>query len=365
MPDTTLILNGNSVLDRVAVNTRSNGGHQNEGFARVMRGELPFDEEAIVTIQVENANAALEVTGASRIVGVTVYENAAAYVAGTPLYDYTPMNPGQSANIQSDVSGLGDTYLRFNANVLRSDDDDAPPLQQLFVAAGVDLSPVARGEEVRIDRFTDNDYNASGSIDTGTVEVANGAFATENNIYAVICFAADTRIATPGGPRPVQELRPGDLVTTLDEGPQPVRWAGHRVVAGTGDNAPIRIAAGTLGARRDLYVSPNHRLLVEGRLAELLFGESQVLVAAKHLVNDSTIRQVPRAVVSYHHILLERHQVVLADGCPAETLFPGAEACRAVDPAARAEIAALVENTGPGLLARHELSRYEALLLSA
>ncbi len=57
------------------------------------------------------------------------------------------------------------------------------------------------------------------------------------------CFVAGTMIATPSGPRAVEDLRPGDLVETLDHGPRPLRWVGDRVVAGLGPLAPVRIAA--------------------------------------------------------------------------------------------------------------------------
>lgn len=60
------------------------------------------------------------------------------------------------------------------------------------------------------------------------------------------CFAAGTLIATPGGDRPVEGLLPGDSVTTLDHGPQPLRWIGARRVAGLGADAPVWFAAGHL-----------------------------------------------------------------------------------------------------------------------
>ncbi|WP_321365802.1 Hint domain-containing protein [uncultured Celeribacter sp.] len=148
-------------------------------------------------------------------------------------------------------------------------------------------------------------------------------------------------IDTPEGPRFIETLQKGDLIHTLDHGPQPIRWIGSRRVAATGALAPIRIKAGTLGNLRDLLVSPNHRMMIRGPKAEVLFGERDVLVAAKHLVNDATIRPAPRAEVDYFHMLFDAHQIIFAESCLTESLFPGQEALNAVEESARAEILTL------------------------
>ncbi|MEZ5716615.1 MAG: Hint domain-containing protein [Paracoccaceae bacterium] len=74
-----------------------------------------------------------------------------------------------------------------------------------------------------------------------------------------ICFARGTLIETPAGPQAIETLKAGDLVNTLDAGPQTIRWIGGHSSAAIGPNAPIRIKAGTLGNVRDLWVSQNHR----------------------------------------------------------------------------------------------------------
>ncbi|WP_353617624.1 Hint domain-containing protein [Roseobacter sp. TSBP12] len=176
-----------------------------------------------------------------------------------------------------------------------------------------------------------------------------------------------TLIDTPEGPKFIETLSEGDLVHTLDEGPQPIRWIGSRRVEATGTLAPIRIKAGALGNFRDLTVSPNHRMMIRGPKAEMLFGERDVLVAAKHLVNDDTIRCVPGGTVDYFHMLFDRHQIIFAEGCPTESLYPGQEALGAVDPAARAEILALFPEFEHGTqhteLSRYELKAWEAQAL--
>ncbi|WP_299699817.1 Hint domain-containing protein [uncultured Tateyamaria sp.] len=156
-----------------------------------------------------------------------------------------------------------------------------------------------------------------------------------------VCFTPGTRIRVPGGTRPVQKLKPGDLVSTMDHGPQPVQWVGTRTVPAIGDRVPVTISAGILGTRRDLTVSPNHRILLESGATEVLTGESRLLVAAKHLVNGDTIRSAPNGFVTYVHIMFDAHRVVWANGCAAESFYLGPHARRTLDPDQTAEIIAL------------------------
>jgi len=151
------------------------------------------------------------------------------------------------------------------------------------------------------------------------------------------CFVAGTLIETATGPRPVETLIAGDLVATRDRGLRPLCWAGGRVVSGLGRHAPVRFDTGILGNDRPLLVSPQHRVLIEGWQAELLFGEAEVLASAVHLVNGTSVCQVPVRSVSYHHILFDRHEIVLSNGAPTESFFPG-ETILDEDAALRAEI---------------------------
>ena len=141
----------------------------------------------------------------------------------------------------------------------------------------------------------------------------------------MVCFVEGTQIDTVSGLVPVEKLNVGDLVRTVDNGSQAIRWIGSREVAATDATYPVRISAGALGTglpSRDLQVSQQHRLLTCSRIAERMFGQSQVLIAAKKLVGMPGITLVSdRSLVAYWHILCDRHEIVLADGAPAETLF--------------------------------------------
>jgi hypothetical protein len=132
-----------------------------------------------------------------------------------------------------------------------------------------------------------------------------------------VCFLEGTTIATPDGDRAVETLVIGDLVTTADGTTRPVRWIGRQtVVAVFADPLhayPIRFARGALGDGlpvRDLFVSPDHALLVDG-----------VLVQASALVNGTSVTRAPAPAPRfvYVHIELADHALVLAEGVPAET----------------------------------------------
>lgn len=184
----------------------------------------------------------------------------------------------------------------------------------------------------------------------------------------VPCFTAGTLIACPGGLRPVEELGPGDLVLTRDHGARAILWSGAARTAGTGAFAPVRFAPGALGNVRDLFLSPQHRVLLSGWRVKLLFGEDEVLVAAKDLVGAPGITREERADVTYVHLLLASHDILEAEGAPAESLHLGPYIAGQLPAPARAEIETLfpaLAGTGPHgpRAARRCLRSWEARLL--
>ncbi len=172
---------------------------------------------------------------------------------------------------------------------------------------------------------------------------------------SLICFTPSTAIATNRGARPVQDLVPGDLIVTRDRGLQPLRWIGRREVLASGPLAPIRIRRGVLtDLERDLVVSPRHRLLFHGYRAELLFGESEVLVAAGDLVDGVDVTREPDGSVTYLHLLFDEHEIVYAEGAATESFHPCDNSLGGIDPAAREALFGLFPDlrTGPGPLGR-------------
>ena len=130
---------------------------------------------------------------------------------------------------------------------------------------------------------------------------------------------AGTMVRTPEGEVAIETLKRGDLVLTSEGVAKPVSWLGKQTVSGRFADPtrsfPIRVKAGALGENvpaRDLLVSPDHALLIDG-----------VLVHAGALVNDVSIvreAQVPESFV-YYHVELDDHSLILAENVPAETFI--------------------------------------------
>lgn len=213
-------------------------------------------------------------------------------------------------------------------------------------------------------------YTITGGEEDGAT-IGNTYFENfETANFEVVCFVRGARILTDRGEVGIEDLAPGDLVETMDHGLQPIRWIGSTTVPATGDVAPVRISKGTLGATRDLWVSPQHRILLTGWKAEMYFGEPEVLAAAKSLVNDTTIRVCAGGTVQYFHMLFDNHEIVFSNGVPSESLHPGHVALNAIGSAARDEVISLFpELAAPesihGKLARPALRGFEGSLLRA
>ncbi|AGI69668.1 hypothetical protein OAN307_c42750 [Octadecabacter antarcticus 307] len=181
-------------------------------------------------------------------------------------------------------------------------------------------------------------------------DAAGNTSAAGSDSSGVNCFAEGTLITTAGGEIPIEDLQVGDLIQTLDRGLQPLRWIGHRhldarELAEKENLCPIRISQNVIGHEncdRDLVVSPQHRVLIASRVAERMFGSTEVIVAAKHLL---AIEGVDIATdlkhVTYFHILLDEHAIVYANKVPAESLYLGYQAQLSLSVAGRAEIFAL------------------------
>lgn len=181
--------------------------------------------------------------------------------------------------------------------------------------------------------FSSNTYPVS----TGTFTVQNDGTTSDGGMYfehagngdeifsttPMACFAAGTRIATEHGEVAVEQLRVGDRVRSAITGKlEPIIWIGCRAIdcerhAQPRRVWPVRIAAGTFGRdapTSDLYLSPDHALYVE-----------DVLIPVKYLINGTSIAQMPASRVTYYHIQLAAHDVVLANSVPAESYLEGAD----------------------------------------
>lgn len=196
------------------------------------------------------------------------------------------------------------------------------------------------------------------SLSDGTFLLPSGqtvTYTTFENGTGIPCFVHGTLLETTLGQKPIDQLKVGDVIPTQENGLQPIRWIGKRLL--TKEDLcknpklrPIRITAGSLGngfPNRDLLVSRQHRMLVQSIIAKRMFGSSEVLIAAIKMTElpgifiDESVE-----VVEYYHLLFDRHEVIYAEGAPTESLFTGPEALKAISAEARDEILAIFPEVG-------------------
>ena len=266
------------------------------------------------------------------------------------------------------VEGVGDTIVG-GEDVGDGDEDtlDLTGSGSLKVLFEDSIDPTGTsGESGTVIFYTDN---------TQTTEAGRLEFKEIENV--IPCFTPGAMIATPKGEVRVESLREGDRVITRDNGIQEIRWTGNRTLnraeLAEGDNLkPILIKAGSLGQNlpeRDMLVSPQHRVLVTGETPQLYFEESEVLVAAKHLVGKQGVSIMDTMRTTYIHFMFDRHEVVLSDGAWTESFQPGDQSLGSMGEASRDEIFALFPElaTVDGLTdyaaARRSLKAHEAKLL--
>ena len=133
---------------------------------------------------------------------------------------------------------------------------------------------------------------------------------------APTCYRAGTHILTDRGEIAVEGLSVGDNVMTVFGHVSKVAWIGHRSIDCLRHPDPRRAwpvlvraqAFAENAPHRDLWLSPDHAVFVDG-----------VLIPIRQLINGTTIEQVPVDTVSYYHVELPRHDVLFAEGLPAES----------------------------------------------
>lgn len=175
----------------------------------------------------------------------------------------------------------------------------------------------------------------------------SGANAIDASEISPICLTRGTLIETILGPKLIENLQLEDLVRTREDRFQPLRFIYHRrFTKADFDKSPklrpIRISAGAMGCglpKRDLLVSPQHRMLVQSPITMRMFAACNVLVPAVKLTAlpgifvDTDVEKV-----EYFHLLFDQHEVIFAEGTPTESLFIGSEALKALSPEARTEL---------------------------
>ena len=311
---------------------------------------------------------------------ITPPDERGAQAQGNPPFNIQ-LNPG--------ASPLPITITDNDANFNEIGDNG----QLLTSAVTIDGVTYAVGTKVIINyRIADDNgfegYSISigannGGTNSTTAFVTNGpmtpgqthTFTSESNIgrssvpYSEFaCFMTGTMIKADRGERPIYDLVAGDRVMTHDQGLQTVRWVGSRTIPTIGDIAPIAFEAGTLGCSRRLLVSPNHRMLIAGAMAELVCGDDELLISAKLLINDRTVRRVANGFATYVHIMFDYHEVIWANDCATESFYAGDQPIGTLNSEQAQEILAISPELRSGTktpsLARAEARGYEAIVIA-
>jgi subtilisin family serine protease len=234
---------------------------------------------------------------------------------GTLLYsiDGNPLTPSQpTAGISFDAAdgsttSLGGDFAPFYGT------SAAAPVAAAVAALMLQASPALTPAEITADLAASAlPMAAAAQSGAGLIQAPGAMEAAEKTA----CFAEGTRIRTPRGDVPVEELRVGDLVALLGGGLGPIRWIGWRRIdcrrhVSPSAVWPIRIEAGAFAGGSplaDLLLSPDHAVHVE-----------DVLIPIRHLANGGTVRQAQRDEVAYFHLEFARHEVIMAEGLPVES----------------------------------------------
>jgi len=295
----------------------TNASAQFNGQLSLAAGGLLFEQDvASVTLQSDIVNnGAILLAGGSSL----TFEGSSLTQPGTIRF----LGAGSGVNFQ--VPGVdpptlvdfGDSDSIDIGSTFGGDSDFGPHSTAELSGSLLDVlnnagSVIAAFTLQRTDGFTyqQSDFSVNTDSNGGTLVFTNG-------VPDVACFAAGTHILTAAGEVPVELLREGDLLPVqVRRGLRPIVWIGHRRVDCRRHPKPekvwpVRVTAHAFAPgrpHRALWLSPDHTVLV-----------ADVLIPIRHLINGDSIAQVPMDEVTYYHVELPRHEVLLADGLPCES----------------------------------------------
>ena len=243
-----------------------------------------------------------------------------------------PLGGHQLVAFGSEVGIPGDA-LRFEARyAMMSGDGDRVELLLIALPDGarmaLPLSPMAAG------------------VDYTLLKIEDAPDRLTLSDMLCISFARGTVITlATGQQRPIEDLIPGDKVLTRDHGGQPIRWIGRTTLRAVGAFAPVVISAGAMGNTGDLIVSQHHRMFLYQRSRKAGLPTAELFVQAKHLVNGDQIFLRAGGFVDYFSLVFDRHEIIYAEGVPAESLMVNDATISRLPP----DLAAEVKARFPGL----------------
>jgi Hint domain len=274
------------------------------------------------TYKVNGPTASLDITGFNGVGTFLIFSGTASFGNNANL------NAGNSFDFEGDRGGNLQILSQNNYQngwsfpVTNFALNDTITFGTSFLAAGTYTNAYDAAEHtLTIPKSGGGDYVLNNfSIAAGAPTTFEVTDSSDSSTIEAVCYARGTMIRTPHGELPVEKLRPGKQVITLVDGqevPQTVTWLGHRRIGLAAHPrpetvAPIRIVRDAFAdgvPHRDLVVSPDHAIFVDGKL-----------ICARQLVNGTTIRQeLNWTAVDYYHVELDQHAILLAQGLPAES----------------------------------------------
>ena len=313
-----------------------------QGFGIITSTTAGIGTWDLGNVTILDTGGALQIAGAG---AVNVSNMAATIAASSSSSNSLILGAGANFTGVNSVRFLGAGALQVNGTLTQGEwtgtsiSGTLEPTLSGLVSGGLttDVTPPAGVSVIEL-LNVGNIATESASVNSGTVTITNNGstytFLTNSNAPTVdvqnflgtgiefwmVCYAAGTRILTPRGEVAVEALTEGDTVTVLRDGvmvAEQIKWMGQRHLDLTKHPqshtaAPIRIRAGAFGdnlPRRDLLVSPAHAIYVDGKL-----------VPANLLINNMTIvQELATKAVTYYHVELERHGLILAEGLTSES----------------------------------------------
>lgn len=216
------------------------------------------------------------------------------------------------------LNGNATLQLAGNASLQNVTLQDFQAGDQLVLPSSETAADVkVTATSLTIGQYTFNLQNSGPGFDAASVTVkSDGQGGTVLTTSYTPCFATGTRLLSPEGYVPVEQVRPGDLLMTASGVAQRVTWVGHREARCVGLARPeltwpVRVRADAFGAgvpERDVVLSPDHAVFFAG-----------ALVPIKHLIDGKRIVQEPVDTITYWHVELPSHDVLVADGLPTES----------------------------------------------
>jgi hypothetical protein len=317
-------------------------------------GNLIVNGPGIVDLNASATIGNLEVaTGANlRLLGGTLTTDPVTVDNGGNIFGYGTITGDETANgivtasggtldITGNVSGTGTLTFGAGAALLIEGTVSATenlifnaPNELLNLGSAADvlsaIGGIGSGDFIALEAQTVTSalYDSTDDIlvvtgsGGGTYDLALSGLYQQSNFSVVggkvevACFASGTHIESEHGASPVEQLAVGDMVRAGHAGLAPIKWIGHRHIdcrrhRQPHDVWPVRISRDAFDAGtpcRDLWLSPDHAVFFEG-----------ALIPIKHLINNATVRQEQRDQVTYWHVELARHDLLLAEGLPCES----------------------------------------------